>query len=150
MASDDDFEEHFRDALQRHRPELPFETARTQLVFGERLRRGGRRVDARAQLRDALDTFERLGAEPWSERARAELETTGERVRRRRGAPTDELTPQELRVALVVARGASNREAAAALFLSPKTIEFHLRNVYRKLGIRSRTELVRAMLSDRS
>jgi DNA-binding CsgD family transcriptional regulator len=147
LAPDDAFDEPFREALE-HRA-MPFETARTQLVLGERLRRAGRRVEARGELRDALATFERLGAQPWAERARTELRASGERVRR--GSPTaaEQLTPQELQVALEVARGSTNREAAAALFLSPKTIEFHLRNIYRKLGIRSRTELVRLVLSDR-
>jgi DNA-binding CsgD family transcriptional regulator len=146
LAPDDGFEEPLRAALE-HR-EMPFETARTRLVLGERLRRSGRRVEARAELREALAVFERLGAQPWAERARTELRASGERVRR--GSPTaaEQLTPQELQVALEVARGSTNREAAAALFLSPKTIEFHLRNIYRKLGIRSRTELVRRVLSD--
>jgi DNA-binding CsgD family transcriptional regulator len=145
LAPDEAFEEPLREALL-HR-EMPFETARTQLVLGERLRRAGRRVEARAALRQALQAFERLGAQPWAERARAELRASGERVRR--GSPTaaEQLTPQELQVALEVAGGSTNREAAAALFLSPKTIEFHLRNIYRKLGIRSRTELVRRVLS---
>ena len=145
LAADDEFEAPLQAALE-HR-EMPFETARTRLVLGERLRRAGRRVEARADLREALAAFERLGAQPWAERARTELRASGERVRR--GSPTaaEQLTPQELQVALEVARGSTNREAAAALFLSPKTIEFHLRNIYRKLGIRSRTELVRRVLS---
>ena len=148
LAPDDAFDEPFREALE-HR-EMPFETARTQLVLGERLRRAGRRVEARAALREALATFARLGAQPWAHRTRTELRASGERVRRGSPSATEQLTPQELQVALEVASGSTNREAAAALFLSPKTIEFHLRNVYRKLGIRSRTELVRAMLTDRS
>jgi DNA-binding CsgD family transcriptional regulator len=145
LATDDAFEEPLRAALE-HR-DMPFETARTRLVLGERLRRAGRRVEARAELREALTSFERLGARPWAQRARTELRASGERVRR--GSPTaaEQLTPQELQVALEVASGSTNREAAAALFLSPKTIEFHLRNIYRKLGIRSRTELVRRVLS---
>jgi DNA-binding CsgD family transcriptional regulator len=146
LAPDDRFDEPFREALE-HR-DMPFETARTQLLLGERLRRAGRRVEARGALREALVAFEQLGAQPWAGRARTELRASGERVRR--GSPTaaEQLTPQELQVALEVAKGSTNREAAAALFLSPKTIEFHLRNIYRKLGIRSRTELVRAMLTD--
>jgi DNA-binding NarL/FixJ family response regulator len=96
-------------------------------------------------LRSALATFERLGADPWSERARLELEATGERI------PLDQptLTTQERRVAEAVAAGATNREAAAALFLSPRTVEYHLRKVYRKLGVRSRTELA-VTLADRT
>ena len=143
---DDDFEAAFAEALGWHeRIEMPFERARTELCLGERRRRAGRRADARSPLRSALRTFERLGSTPWSERARSELRATGERVRRRGPAVTDQLTPHELRVALVVARGATNREAAAELFVSPKTVDFHLRHVYRKLGISSRVELVRVL-----
>jgi DNA-binding CsgD family transcriptional regulator len=122
----------------------PFPHARTQLAYGEWLRRDGRRIDARTQLRAALEAFEQLGAEPWAEQARAELRATGERLRQRTGAPLGELTPQELQVALVVARGATNKEAAAQLYLSPKTIEKHLGSTYMKLGLRSRTELAAA------
>ncbi len=145
LAGEDAFETEFRDALALH--DTPFESARTELALGERLRRAGRRVEARASLRAALATFDRLGARPWADRARAELRASGERVRRGSPAAAERLTPQELQVALEVAGGSTNREAAAALFLSPKTIEFHLRNVYRKLGIRSRTELVRMVIS---
>ena len=119
-----------------------FEVARTHLCHGERLRRAGRRTDARQALRRAIDGFDRLGATPWATRAQVELRATGATPRRRRGeADRDHLTAHELQVALVVARGASNREAAAALFLSPKTIEFHLAHIYGKLGVRTRTEL---------
>ncbi|MEA2194554.1 MAG: hypothetical protein QOG42_988, partial [Solirubrobacteraceae bacterium] len=94
------------------------------------------------QLRAALQTFEALGAAPWSARAREELAASGERARARGDtAALDDLTPHELRVATVVAQGATNREAALALFLSPKTVEAHLHSIYRKLGIRSRSEL---------
>jgi DNA-binding NarL/FixJ family response regulator len=124
---------------------MPFERARTELCLGERRRRAGRRVDARVPLRAALSTFEELGARPWADRARAELRACGETRARPEPGPLEELTPHELQVALVVARGATNREAAAELFLSPKTIDFHLRNVYRKLGLRSRAELARLL-----
>lgn len=124
----------------------PFETARTRLCFGERLRRAGRRVEARENLQAALRTFDRLGAQPWSERARGELGTAVGSSDQRRTV-TEYLTSQELRVALAIADGSTNRQTAAALFLSTKTIEFHLRNIYRKLGIGSRTELVRAILT---
>ena len=132
----------FHRALELHdgRPE-PFDRARTELCYGERLRRDGRRVQARSHLRAALSTFDRLGAGPWAERARRELAATGVRARRRVPETGNELTAQELQVALIVASGASNREAAAALFLSTKTIEFHLARIYRKLGLRTRTEL---------
>ena len=123
----------------------PFPHARTQLAYGEWLRRGGRRIDARPHLRAALATFGQLGALPWADRATAELRATGERPRRRAEARTSQLTPQELQVALTVAAGATNKEAAAQLFLSPKTIEKHLGSVYAKLGLRSRTELARVL-----
>jgi DNA-binding NarL/FixJ family response regulator len=119
-----------------------FEIARTHLCHGERLRRAGRRTDSRQALRRAIDGFERLGATPWATRAQVELRATGATPRRRRDdADRDQLTAHELQVARVVAGGASNREAAAALFLSHKTIEFHLAHIYRKLGVRTRTEL---------
>lgn len=98
-------------------------------------------MDARLQLHGALESFEQLGAEPWAEQARSELRATGERVRRRSPSAVSELTSQELQVASVVARGATNKEAATQLYLSPKTIEKHLGSVYAKLGVRSRTEL---------
>jgi DNA-binding CsgD family transcriptional regulator len=146
---EDDFEGAFAEALERHAGlGMPFERARTELCLGERRRRTGRRTDARGPLRSALRAFERLGARPWAERARSELAASGERVRPRDAARTDALTPHELRVALVVARGATNREAAAELFVSPKTVDFHLRQIYRKLGIRSRAELGRLFASE--
>lgn len=122
---------------------LPFERARTELCYGEALRRLGRRREARQQLQRAIETFAALGARPWLRRAEQELAATGQKARRRDPSTLSELTPQELRVALAVANGASNREAATALFLSTKTIEFHLGNIYRKLGVRSRSELAR-------
>jgi DNA-binding CsgD family transcriptional regulator len=123
----------------------PFERARTLLAYGERLRRSKRRTDARRQLHDALALFEHLGADPWAARARAELAATGEGAAQRVISAADQLTPQELQVALVVAEGATNREAGAKLFLSPKTVEAHLGRIYGKLGVRSRTELARLM-----
>jgi DNA-binding CsgD family transcriptional regulator len=122
-----------------------FEDSRTRLCLGERLRRIGRRAEARAPLREALTGFERLGASPWSARAAAELQATGEVVRRRDPASLDELTPQELRVATTLAAGATTRQAGAALYLSPKTVEYHLRHVYLKLGINSRAALASAL-----
>ena len=139
----DSWREAFEEALALHdQVPTPFERARTELCYAERLRRARKRADARARLRSALEVFDSLGAVPWSERARAELRASGETARRR-STPVDALTQQELAVARLVLGGATNREAAAALFVSPKTIEFHLANVYRKLGVRSRTELVR-------
>lgn len=139
-----DFERHFTRALELHqRKPAPFEIARTKLCLGEVLRRNRRRVEARQPLYEALHAFERLGAEPWAARVRAELSATGERGRPRNLASSRRLTPQELQIALAVAGGATNREAAARLFLSPKTVEGHLSRIYDKLDIRSRSELVR-------
>ena len=101
-----------------------------------------KRSEARDRLRAAVAVFDELGAVPWAERARAELRASGEHARSR-ATPVDSLTQQELVVARLVVGGATNREAAATLFVSPKTIEFHLANAYRKLDVRSRTELVR-------
>ena len=140
MASDEDVDAHFARALELHaQTRQPFETARTQLLHGERLRRAKRRADARAPLSAALAVFERLGADPWAERTRAELRATGGPTGSAAPAiATDELTAQELQIALQVAQGRTNREVAAALFLSAKTIEYHLGSIYRKLGIRRR------------
>jgi DNA-binding CsgD family transcriptional regulator len=121
---------------------VPLEAARSRLCHGERLRRAGRRVEARVQLREAVAGFHRSRAGPWASRARQELRLTGEVVSASRSEHAiDELTPQELQVALTVASGLTNKQAAARLFLSTKTIEAHLHRAYRKLGIRSRDEL---------
>jgi DNA-binding CsgD family transcriptional regulator len=145
VADERESRELFEQALSVHGQTADaFQLARTRLVYGERLRRARQRILAREQLRDALETFERLGAEPWADRAQAELAASGETLRRRDPATIDELTPQELQIALLLAGGKTTREAAAALFLSPKTIEYHLRHVYLKLGIGSRDELARA------
>ncbi len=130
--------------LRQHAP--PFERARTELAYGEFLRRGQRRTEARVQLRDALATFEGLNTPLWGDRARAELEATGITARKRDPSTLDTLTPQELRIAKLVAGGASNREVAAQLFLSPKTVEYHLRKVFLKLGVSSRVELAHRSL----
>jgi DNA-binding CsgD family transcriptional regulator len=123
--------------------ERRFDEARTHLLFGELLRRERRRTDARVQLRAALDTFERLGADPWAERARGELRATGETARKREVGALTELTPQQHQIVGLVAEGATNKEVAAQLFLSPRTVDYHLRNVFVKLGITSRAELIR-------
>ena len=149
FAPDDAFEAEFETALRWHdRTPTPFERARTLLCFGERLRRAGRRSEARDRLREALTVFDRLGAAPWAERTRSELTASGEAARRRDPTATESLTAQELQVALLVATGVSNREAASALFLSPKTIEFHLGNAYGKLGLHSRTQLAHWLASE--
>jgi len=147
LASDERFAAEFEAAL-RHHESTPdtFERARTELYFGERLRRIRRRVEARKHLRAALKAFDALGAAPWAERAMSELQASGETARVRDEGYRQQLTPQELQVALTLAEGTTTREAAARLYLSPKTVEYHLRHVYDKLEIRSREEL-RAALS---
>ena len=145
MAPDDaQARQFFDEALAHHaRAARPFERARTELAYGEYLRRARRRVDAREHLHAALDGFESLGAAIWAERARAELRASGQTTRKRDPSTRDALTPQELQIAGFVAEGLTNREVAAQLFVSPRTIDFHLRNVFRKLGITTRTELAR-------
>ena len=147
-----DLDEHFGAALELHEQGAgsAFDRARTELLYGERLRRAKRRVDAREHLRSAIELFDGLGAAPWSEQARRELRASGESISRRDPTAPEKLTPQELQVALQVAEGKTNRDVAAALFLSPKTVEFHLTHVYRKLDIHSRAELVRLFSSERA
>jgi DNA-binding CsgD family transcriptional regulator len=125
----------------RLRPEL----ARAHLLYGEWLRRENRRVDARAQLRTAHGLFTGIGMEAFAERAGRELQATGETVRKRRAETRDELTAQEAQIARLARDGLSNPEIGARLFLSPRTVEWHLRKVFSKLGIRSRLELARAL-----
>jgi DNA-binding CsgD family transcriptional regulator len=120
-----------------------FDWARTELLYGEHLRRERRRTDAREHLRSALTAFESLRAEPWAERASNELRATGETARKRDPSTMTELTPQEMQIARLVAKGGSNKEIAAQLFLSPRTVEYHLRKVFAKLGIASRADLIR-------
>ena len=134
----------FEEALTLHaQSRRPFERARTELAYGEFLRRGRRRVEARAHLQAALDRFEQLNARPWAEQARLELRAAGRTARKRDPSTLLQLTPQEVQVARFVARGLHTREVAAQLFLSTRTVDFHLRNVFTKLGISSRTELAR-------
>jgi DNA-binding NarL/FixJ family response regulator len=121
----------------------PFDRARTQLALGGFLRRQRRRADARECLRAAMQTFEQLGAEPWAERARVELRATGETARKRDPSTLTQLTPQEAQIARLVGDGKSNKDVAAQLFLSPRTVEYHLAKVFAKLGITSRAELIR-------
>ena len=143
VAADDSFDASLeRSAAAFARLGVRLEEARSRLCHGERLRRAGRRVQARTQLRAALALFERMRCTPWIERTESELRASGETLRARGpGTPIDELTPQELQVATLAAAGLSNKEAAARLFLSVKTIEAHLHRTYRKLGVSSRAEL---------
>jgi DNA-binding CsgD family transcriptional regulator len=139
------FGEHFERALALHAAlPTPFEEARTELAYGERLSRAGRHDEAHDLLTRATARFELLDAAPWAARAKAPLTGGGGRERPRSQAGA--LTAQELRVALLVARGATNREAAHELFVTPKTIEKHLAACYQKLGVRNRTELAATML----
>lgn len=129
------------DEASEHAADRPFLFARVRLNLGEHLRREGSRREARKELRAALEVFEQLDAEPWSERARRELRASGASARRRQPSTVDELTAQELQIARMVGAGASQKEVAAKLYLSPKTIEYHLGKVYRKLGITSGRQL---------
>lgn len=150
LAGDDAFDASFAEALRLHEqtPDV-FEAGRTRFAYGARLRRARRRKQAREELRAALEIFDRVGASSWADLAGGELAATGETARRRHVSTLDELTPQELQIALLLRDGRTTREAAAALFLSPKTIEYHLRHVYRKLGIHSREELASAVPTGR-
>ena len=161
--------EHFRAALHQHRlARAPLERARTHLLYGQELRRARRRRAAREQLRAAYEIFEYFGATPLAEQARAELRAAGERAggehlvgqRPTRGAPVVEenlaarsgqvnpvsrLTPQQRQIAELVATGATNREIAAALFVSTRTVDYHVRNILARLGLRSRIDLARLL-----
>jgi DNA-binding CsgD family transcriptional regulator/tetratricopeptide (TPR) repeat protein len=142
LAADDDLDAAFEEALCHHAqtPDV-FETARTNLAYGARLRRARRRVDARERLQDAYQAFARLGAQPWAETAADELAATGITVAPRGATGLDLLTPRERQIVQLLVDGRTTREAAGALFLSPKTVEYHLRHVYTKLGITNRREL---------
>ncbi|GAA4663392.1 response regulator transcription factor [Amycolatopsis dongchuanensis] len=141
LATGEEADERYREALRLHRrADRPFELAKTELFYGERLRRDRKPRDARKYLRGAWQTFQRYEAAYWADRARAELRAAGEAVEHP-APPELDLTPQQAQISKLVAEGATNREIAAQLFLSPRTVEHHLRNIFAKLGIRSRVEL---------
>ena len=150
LTQDGDPEAHYREALRQHAVSgRPFEHGRTELLYGEWLRRGRRGTEARAHLRTALALFDRTGAAPWAERARAELRAAGEPAAA--GAPAPDrlslLTPQELQVVRLAASGATNRDIAAQLFISPRTVSHHLYRAFPKLGVTNRTALARLDLT---
>jgi DNA-binding CsgD family transcriptional regulator len=141
----------YREAVERlGRTRLRPELARAHLLYGEWLRRENRRVDARAQLSRAHELFTAIGMEAFAERARGELLATGGKVRKRTVETRDQLTAQESQIARLARDGLSNPEIGARLFLSPRTVEWHLGKVFSKLGIRSRLELARALPSSDS
>jgi DNA-binding CsgD family transcriptional regulator len=140
-----------REAIERlSRTRLRPEIARAHLLYGEWLRRENRRVDAREQLRSAYDMLVTIGMEGFAERARKELQATGEKVRKRTVETRDDLTAQERQISALARQGLSNPEIGARLFLSPRTVEWHLRNVFTKLDIHSRRELANALPSSDS
>lgn len=145
VGGDAELDEHLAAALSAHaRVTMPFELARTRLCSGERLRRARRRREARALLAAAREAFDALGARDWERRAAQELAAAGERSSGP-AAGSAVLTPREHEVCRLVAGGATNIEAATTLYVSPRTVEHHLRMAYRKLGVRSRSELVRRL-----
>jgi DNA-binding NarL/FixJ family response regulator len=140
----------YREAIERlGRRQLRPDQARAHLLYGEWLRREGRRVNAREQLRTASEMFITIGMAAFAERARRELMATGEKVRKRSPNTRDELTPQEEQIARLARDGLSNPEIGARLFISAKTVEWHLRKVFTKLGITSRRQLRTALSEER-
>ena len=149
LAGDADAEPLYQAAIEYLGPcQAKPQLARAHLVYGEWLRRQRRRRDARERLRTAHDMFTSMGAEAFAERARIELRATGERARQRTAETETELTPQEAQIARLVSRGDSNRDVAAQLFLSPATVDYHLRKVFRKVGVASRTQLAHTMAAN--
>ena len=147
LSTDERAEAFYRDAVDRlGRTRMRMELARAHLLYGEWLRRAGRRVDARHHLGSAYEMLTAMGADGFAERARRELVATGETVPKRTVETRDELTPQEAQIARLAGDGHTNPEIGAELFISPRTVEWHLRKVFGKLGISSRKELRAAML----
>ena len=144
-STDEEAEPLFEAAAMDHPDAMALERGRSELLYGQWLRRKRRKSEARARLHSALNLFQSIGAEPLARRAQAELRAAGDTGRHAYGSSVPGLTAQELQVALLVAEGASNREVATRLFISPRTVEYHLYKIYPKLGVVSRTDLVRHM-----
>ena len=146
-AGQGDAEVLFQESLEHHdRAGRPMDAARTQLAYGEWLRRSQRRLDARQHLRDAIETFQDLRATNLAARANQELRASGETARKRDPSTLVKLTPTELQIAQLVTSGLSNKEVAAQCWVSPRTVAFHLRNVFAKAGVTSRGELAQLNL----
>ena len=144
LAHGNEAEKLYREAIDHLEPtRLRVDLARAHLLYGEWLRRERRRLDARDELRSAHDFFADRGMAAFAERARVELQATGELARKRTVDTVDQLTPQEAQISRLAAQGHTNREIAAQLFISPSTVEYHLRKVFRKLDVKSRTQLAR-------
>jgi DNA-binding CsgD family transcriptional regulator len=151
ISEGEDADRLYREAIERlSHTRLRPDHGRAHLLYGEWLRRENRRIDAREQLRTAHDLLAAIGVDAFAERARGELQATGEKVRRRTVETRDDLTPQERQIAGLARDGLSNPEIGARLFLSPRTVEWHLRKVFAKLEIRSRRELAQALPSSDS
>jgi DNA-binding CsgD family transcriptional regulator len=147
VSADDVVEDLFREAVERlGRTRVRIALARARLLYGEWLRRQRRRLDAREQLRTAHKLFTEFGMEAFAERARVELEATGEHARKRTIETLDDLTPQEAQISHLAADGAKNQEIAAQLFISASTVDYHLRKAFRKLGVKSRHQLKQHLL----
>ena len=146
VSDDDQTESSFASAIESF-GKSPWRTelARTHLLYGEWLRRKKRRTDARRELREAHDMFESMGARAFAERARVELAATGERARPRRVESASDLTVRELQIARLAADALTSREIASQLFISPNTVEYHLKKVFLKLGVNSRIQLAKAI-----
>jgi len=146
VVEDERADDLYAEAIERlSRTRVAVDLARAHLLYGEWLRRQSRRVDARKELRIAHEMFTDFGMEAFAERARVELEATGEHARTRTVETLGDLTPQESQISRLVAQGHTNREIAAQLFISPSTVEYHLRKVFRKLGVKTRTQLANRM-----